>query len=124
MLPPLLQARAQNMWSKAFVVSRDQDLGCCSDCMRVRLRVAASLKARAVWYDEWILISTLRLEALEEGHPYPPLTLPHLEVQPHLAEGVPEELPPSIDRCAACQKELNEHLHAEQLLLVQVDYDP
>lgn len=62
----------------------------------------------AEWYDQWELINTLRLQALEQGHPYPPLTLPRLDLQLHLPEGVPEDLPPSFDRCAACQSRLEE----------------
>ena len=104
-----LQAFAHLLRHDACLASRSPDLGCCRDCVRVRLRVAASLRARAAWHDAWALISTLRLEALEKGQPKPPLVLPYLEVQPHLAEGVPEELPASsMDRCAACQKELEE----------------
>ena len=96
------------MQRDAYLAARSPDLGCCGDCVRVRLRVAASLRARAAWYHAWALISTLRLEALEQGQPKPPLVLPYLEVQPHLAEGVPEELPASsMDRCAACQQELD-----------------
>lgn len=84
------------------------DLGCCSDCSHVHQREAASLRAMAAWHEQWELISTLRLQALEQGHPYPPLALPYLDVQPFLPEGLPEDFPPSIDRCAACQKRLDE----------------
>ena len=104
----ILQARAQLLRIKARSARRHRDMGCCGDCPRVRLRMAASLLARAVWHEQWVRISTLRLQALEQGQPYPPLTLPYPEAQPHLAEGVPLDLPPSIDRCAACQKELEE----------------
>lgn len=79
---------------------------CCADCLRVRQRAAASCDGRAAWNEDWELISTRRLEALEQGHPLPPMTLPYLELQ--LPEGMPEELPPSLDRCSACQGMLDE----------------
>jgi len=62
----------------------------------------------AAWHEEWEQVCTLRLQALEQGHPYPPVTLPYLELQPFLPEGLPEDFPPSIDRCAACQNRLEE----------------
>ena len=107
-LPLLVQARTQELRRYADMVLQQPDLGCCRDCVRVQLRVVASLRANAAWYEEWVQISTLRLQALEQGQPYPPLTLPYLDVRPYLAEGVPEDLPPSIDRCSACQEELEE----------------
>lgn len=79
---------------------------CCADRMRVRQRCAASCEARAAWFAAWEFISSSRLEALEQGHPYPPLILPRLEL--HLPEGLPEEPPPSIDRCTACQRMLDQ----------------
>ena len=115
-----LQAFAHLLRSNAGVVARSPNLGCCRDCMRVRQRVAAALRARAAWHNAWALISTLRLEAMEQGHPKPPLVLPYLDVQPHLAEGVPEELPASsIDRCAACQKELQEVRRLRRLCVLR-----
>ncbi|PRW56675.1 D-alanyl-D-alanine dipeptidase [Chlorella sorokiniana] len=124
-----LRVEAGQAWAQALrrnidIVLQQPDLGCCSDCLRVALRVVASLRANAAWHEEWVRISTLRLQALEQGHPYPSMTPPHLDVQPYLAEGVPLDLPPSIDRCAACQDELDKHLYMEQDLLVQVDADP
>ena len=107
-LPPLVQAQAQELRRCADMVLQRQDLGCCTDCVRVALRVVASLHASAAWHEEWVRISILRLQALEQGQPYPPLTLPYVDVRPYLAEGVPEDLPPSIDRCSACQEELEE----------------
>ena len=74
--------------------------------VRVRQRAAASCDARAAWIEAWGVVSGLRLEALELGHPPPPLTPPYLEL--HLPEGLPEELPPSFDRCSACQGLLDE----------------
>lgn len=74
---------------------------CCADCLLVRKRAAASNDARAAWNEQWEMVSSRRLEALEQGHPLPPLTLPYLELR--LPEGVPEELPPSLNRCSACQ---------------------
>ncbi len=62
----------------------------------------------AAWHEGLEQVSTLRLQALEQGHPYPPLTLPCLDLQPFLPEGLPEDFPPSIDRCAACQNRLEE----------------
>ncbi|PRW56998.1 D-alanyl-D-alanine dipeptidase [Chlorella sorokiniana] len=118
------QAWAQRMRRSADMMLQQPDSGCCRDCVRVRLRVVASLRANAAWHEEWVRISTLRLQALEQGHPSPPLTLPHLDLQPHLAEGVPEDLPPSIDRCAACQEALDKHLFLERDLLARADADP
>lgn len=80
---------------------------CCADSLRVRQRLAASCTARAAWYTAWELITALRLEAVEQGHPYPPLILPHLEVV-SLPGGLPVEPEPSIDRCSACQTLLDE----------------
>ncbi|PRW44894.1 DNA helicase exodeoxyribonuclease subunit A [Chlorella sorokiniana] len=124
-----LRAESAQAWAQALrrnidIVLQQPDLGCCSDCLRVRLRVVASLRANAAWHEQWAQISTLRLQAWEQGQPAPPLTLPYLDVQPHLAEGVPLDLPPSIDRCAACQDKLEKHLYNEHVLLAQVDYDP
>lgn len=107
-LPLHLQAVKERQRRSVEVMLQRPDLGCCRDCVRVQQRVAASRQAYAVWNEQWEAVSTLRLQALEQGQPYPPLTLPWLEVQPYLPEGVPEELPPSIDRCAACQKQLDE----------------
>ncbi|KAL4444303.1 hypothetical protein ABPG75_012040 [Micractinium tetrahymenae] len=95
---------------------------CCADCLRVREQMAASWEARAAWIDAWELISTRRLEALEQGQPHPPLVLPYLEL--HLPEGMPEELPPSIDRCSACQNMLDRALYAERKLQAVVDLAP
>ncbi|KAI7835334.1 hypothetical protein COHA_010764 [Chlorella ohadii] len=100
------------------------DLGCCPDCPRVHRREAASLQAMAAWHEEWEQVCSLRLQALEQGHPYPPLTLPYLELQPFLPEGLPEDFPPSIDRCAACQNRLEEYLFIEQDLKAGVDSEP
>ena len=110
------------MQHHACLVSRSPDPGCCRDCVRVRLRVAASLRALAARFEAWALISTLRLEALEQGQPKPPLVLPYLEVQPHLAEGVPEELPASsMDRCAACQQELDSVRRLHRLFVLRLN---
>ncbi|PRW45183.1 hypothetical protein C2E21_6237 [Chlorella sorokiniana] len=119
-----LRAESAQVWAQGLrrninIVLQQPDLRCCSDCLRVRLRVVASMRANAAWYEQWARISTLRLQAVEEGHPAPPLILPYLDVQPHLAEGVPLDLPLSIDRCAACQDELDKHLFMEQASLVQ-----
>lgn len=103
-----LQAKQQLLRRNADVLLQHLDLGCCRDCSRVHQREVASLHAMAAWYAEWERITTLRLQALEQGQPFPPLTLPYLELQPFLPEGVPEELPPSIDRCTACQQRLEE----------------
>ena len=101
-----LQAKKQEFRRNEEFLLQHPDLGCCSDCVRVRQRAAATSQAMAAWNEAWQLISTRRLQALEQGQPYPPLTLPYLEL--HLPEGLPEDLPPSIDRCATCQKELDE----------------
>ena len=103
-----LQAKQQLIRRNAEWLLQHLDLGCCRDCPRVHRREAASLRAMAAWYRGWEVISILRLEALEQGHPFPPLTLPYLDVQPFLPEGLPQDFPPSIDRCAACQKRLDE----------------
>ncbi|PSC74214.1 hypothetical protein C2E20_2651 [Micractinium conductrix] len=100
------QAKKQEFRRNEEFLLQHPDLGCCSDCVRVRQRAAATSQAMAAWNEAWQLISTRRLQALEQGQPYPPLTLPYLEL--HLPEGLPEDLPPSIDRCATCQKELDE----------------
>lgn len=117
----MLQARAEKLRLDARLIAHYRDLGCCGDCVRVRLRIAASLRAQAAWYEEWAVIYALRLQAVEQGHPKPPLVLPHLDVQPYLAEGVPAELPASsIDRCAACQKELDEVRRWRRLLALSL----
>ncbi|KAL4441507.1 hypothetical protein ABPG77_002011 [Micractinium sp. CCAP 211/92] len=104
--------------------------------MRVRQRCAASCEARVAWFTAWEYITSRRLEALEQGHPYPPLILPHLELQ--LPDGLPEEPPPSIDRCSACQQMLDQarlsgllvaqqgsrYVRVEQILRASVDYWP
>lgn len=105
----ILQARAYRYRTTADLATRDQYLGCCADCKRARLRIVASLRAQAAWINDWVTIFALRLAALEQGHPKLPLVLPYLDVQPYLAEGVPAVLPASsIDRCAACQKALEQ----------------
>ena len=103
-----LQAKKKLLQRNAQQLLQRLDLGCCPDCPRVQQREAASLQAMAAWHEEWEQVCTLRLQALEQGHPYPPLTLPYLELQPFLPEGLPEDFPPSIDRCAACQNRLEE----------------
>lgn len=86
-----------------------RDLGCCADCLRVHQRQAATLLAMAAWHHEWEWIDTLRLQALEHGHPPPPLTLPYFQVHPYLLpQGLPEQVLPSYDRCEACQRTLDE----------------
>lgn len=90
---------------------------CCADCMRVQQRCAASCEARAQpWFTAWEYITCRCLEPLEQGHPHPPLILPHLDLR--LPEGLPEELPPSIDRCSACQKMLDQ-VRLSRLLAAQ-----
>ncbi len=84
--------------------------------LRVRQRCAASCEARAAWFTAWEYITCRRLEALEQGHPHPPLILPHLDLR--LPEGLPEELPPSIDRCSACHQMLDQ-VRLSRLLAVQ-----
>ncbi len=103
-----LQAKKKLLRRNAQQLLQRLDLGCCPDCPRVQQREAASLQAMAAWHEEWEQVCTLRLQALEQGHPYPPLTLPYLDLQPFLPEGLPEDFPPSIDRCAACQNRLEE----------------
>ena len=103
-----LQAKNQLLRRNAQQLLQRLDLGCCPDCPRVHQREAASLQAMAAWHEELEQVSTLRLQALEQGRPYPPLTLPCLDLQPFLPEGLPEDFPPSIDRCAACQNRLEE----------------
>ncbi|KAL4444327.1 hypothetical protein ABPG75_012064 [Micractinium tetrahymenae] len=95
---------------------------CCADCLQVRQRGAASCEARAAWHEAWELIASSRLEALEQGQPYPPLVLPYLEL--HLPEGMPEELPPSTDRCSACQSMLDRYLYLERSLKTVVNLEP
>lgn len=103
-----LQAKKQLMRRNAEQLLQCLDLGCCRDCPRVRQREAASLQAMAAWQEQWELISSVWLRDLEQGHPYSPLTFPDLELQLYLPEGLPEDFPPSIDRCAACQGRLEE----------------
>ena len=88
------------------ILSQPPSHECCHDCARVRQRVAASCRSRAPWFEACAFLSMRRLQALEQGLPYPPEILPRLEL--HLPEGMPEELPPSIDRCAACQQKLDQ----------------
>lgn len=95
---------------------------CCADCLLVRKRAAASNDARAAWNEQWEMVSPRRLEALEQGHPLPPLTLPYLELR--LAEGVPEELPPSLNRCSACQDLLDKLIYYEQTMRLTPDDPP
>ena len=102
-----LQAKQQLLRRNADVLQR-LDLGCCPDCPRVHQREVASLRAAALWHEQWERVYRLQLEALEQGHPDPPLILPYLDVRPFLPEGMPEDLPPSIDRCADCQRRLEE----------------
>ena len=71
-------------------------------------RHAATLQATAAWYEQWEQVYRMWLQALEQGHPYPPLKLPYLEVQPFLPEGLPDDLPPNIDRCAACHTRIEQ----------------
>ena len=102
--------QAQQQWCRynAGLLLQRPDWGCCPDCPRVNRRHAASLQAMAAWHEQWELVLNLWLQALEQGHPYPPLKLPYLEVQPFLPEGLPEDLPPTIDRCAACHSRLEQ----------------
>lgn len=74
---------------------------CCTDCVRVRQRLAAVCQACAVWYEASSVRASKQLQAVEQGEPVPAMPLPPFEVQ--LPEGVPEELPPSVDRCSSCQ---------------------
>ncbi len=74
---------------------------CCSDCLRVRQRLAATCQAAAAWYEACSLRASQQLQVVEQGEPLPELPLPPFELQ--LPEGVPEEPPPSVDRCSRCQ---------------------
>ncbi|KAL4444300.1 hypothetical protein ABPG75_012037 [Micractinium tetrahymenae] len=105
------QAKKQLLRHYRDIVLQHPGQECCADCLRVRQRGAASYEARAAWNEAWELLSIRQLQALEQGQPCPPLILPRLEL--HLPEGMPEELPPSIDRCSACQKMLDEYLYLE-----------
>ncbi|KAL4447520.1 hypothetical protein ABPG75_004739 [Micractinium tetrahymenae] len=110
--PPGQRDEARLLRANRDTYLRPPLVECCADCLRVRQRAAASCEGQAAWNEAWELISTRRLEALEQGQPYPPLTLPYLEL--HLPDGMPEELPPSIDRCSACQSMLDQYLYLER----------
>ncbi|KAL4421158.1 hypothetical protein ABPG77_000793 [Micractinium sp. CCAP 211/92] len=87
---------------------------CCSDCQRVRQRLAASFQSMAAWYECWEHITSQQLQAVRRGEPPPAMPFPHFELQ--LLPGVPEQLPPSVDRCFRCQHNLDYYLHKEQEL--------
>ena len=70
---------------------------CCADCLRVRQRVASSCQAFAAWHEAFRTGTHQQLQAAEQGDPDPPMPAPPFELQ--LPEGVPEEMPPSVDRC-------------------------
>ena len=101
-----LQAKKELLRSHRDIYLQRPAHECCAECVLVRHRAAVSCDARAAWHEAWEMISSRRLEALEQGHPLPPLTLPYLELR--LPEGMPEELPPSIDRCSDCQERLED----------------
>ncbi|KAL4451744.1 hypothetical protein ABPG75_007408 [Micractinium tetrahymenae] len=89
---------------------------CCSDVLRVRQRAAATCQAAAAWYKAWEMITIEQLQVVEQGEPAPALPLPPFKLR--LPEGVPEQLPPSTDRCSRCQHCLDHYLHLEQELSV------
>ncbi|KAL4419500.1 hypothetical protein ABPG77_002286 [Micractinium sp. CCAP 211/92] len=85
---------------------------CCTDCVGVRQRLAAVCRACAAWYEAASLRASQQLQMVEEGDSEPAMPLPLFELQ--LPEGVPEELPPSLDRCSSCQNLLDHYLAKEQ----------
>jgi len=103
-----LQAKQQQLTRSVDVLLQPPSVECCPDCLRVRQRLLASCQARAAWFEAWALLSTRRLEALEEGRLCPVVSLPCLQLEPHLPDGMPEELPPSIERCSVCQQKLEQ----------------
>ncbi|KAL4420889.1 hypothetical protein ABPG77_001230 [Micractinium sp. CCAP 211/92] len=95
-----------------LVFSQPPDCKCCSDCLVVRQRLAACCQATAAWYDSWEQITSQQLQAVQRGEPPPALPVPPFELQ--LPPGVPEQLPPSVDRCSRCQHNLDYYMHREQ----------
>ncbi|KAL4451754.1 hypothetical protein ABPG75_007416 [Micractinium tetrahymenae] len=89
---------------------------CCNDCLLVRQRVAAACQAAAAWYKAWELITIEQLQVVEQGKPPPAMPVPPFKLR--LPEGVPEQLPPSTDRCSRCQHYLDYYLDLEQELSV------
>ena len=118
-----LQAEAQmwrrelELWTQRLAAWQAEPASaCCPDFVRVHQRMLASLHAGASLLEAWAQQSTVRLQALQEGRPPPPAPPPRLELD--LPAGLPQELPPSIDRCAVCQEHL-EHVSCRGWVMVQ-----
>ena len=79
---------------------------CCPDFVRVHQRMLASYKSRVAMNEALARECTVHLQALQEGRPPPPA--PAARFKLHLPAGVPQELPPSIERCAKCQGHLED----------------
>ncbi len=108
----MLQAQQQALqqsveqWTRSLEAClRCPRLACCPDFERVHQRLLASFKARAALFQGWVRLSAEYLKALQAGQLLPPAPLPRLELQ--LPAGVSQEVPPSIDRCTACQDKLD-----------------
>ncbi len=102
---PTLQVLQRDFRASHLVFSQPPDCKCCSDCLVVRQRLAACCQATAAWYDSWEQITSQQLQAVQRGEPPPALPVPPFELQ--LPPGVPEQLPPSVDRCSRCQHNLD-----------------
>lgn len=74
----------------------------------------ASYKSRVAMNEAAARECTVHLQALLEGRPAPPA--PAARFKLHLPAGVPQELPPSIDRCAKCQGHLEDAMYRERKL--------
>ncbi|KAL4423334.1 hypothetical protein ABPG77_006129 [Micractinium sp. CCAP 211/92] len=106
------QVLQQSFRASHQLFSQPPDRECCSDCLLVRQRLAASFQATAAYYESWEQITSQQLQAIQRGEPAPAMPVPRFEL--HLPPGVPEQLPPSVDRCSRCQHNLDYYLHQEK----------
>ncbi len=100
-----LQMLQRDLRASYLAFSQPPNRECCGDCLLVRQRLAACFQATAAWYECLKQITSQQLQAVQRGEPAPALPVPRFEL--HMPPGVPEQLPPSMDRCFRCQHNLD-----------------